>query len=81
MVGFTVAQISEFSFILMAIALSIGHITDVNIVSMVTMIGLITIAGSSYYFTYSEEIYRVIRPYLGVFERKVAEAEKEMNSD
>lgn len=81
MVWFTVAQISEFSFILMAIALSIGHITDVNIVSMVTMIGLITIAGSSYYFTYSEEIYRVIRPYLGVFERKVAEAEKEMNSD
>jgi Kef-type K+ transport system membrane component KefB len=81
MVGFTVAQISEFSFVLMSIALSIGHITDINIVSMVTMIWLITIAGSSYYFTYAEEIYRVIRPYLWVFERKFVQTEKEMNSD
>ncbi len=71
MVWFTVAQISEFSFILMGVALTIGHITDVNIVSMVTMIGLVTIAWSSYYFTYSEKIYTKIKKYLTVFERKV----------
>lgn len=81
MVWFTVAQISEFSFILMALALAIWHITDTNIVSMVTVIGLITIAGSSYYFTYSEEIYRIIRPYLSVFERKVHDVENKMISD
>ena len=44
MVGFTVAQVSEFSFIIMALGLSLGHIKDPAIVSMVTIIGLVTIA-------------------------------------
>jgi len=70
MVWFTVAQISEFSFILMWLALAVGHITNMDIVSMVTIIGLITIAWSSYYFTYSDRIYSKIGKYLKIFERK-----------
>lgn len=75
MVWFTVAQISEFSFILMGLALTIGHITNVDIVSMVTIVWLITIAGSSYYFTYSDQIYTKFGRYLKIFERKNALAE------
>lgn len=81
MVWFTVAQISEFSFILIAMALSIGHITDPNIVSMVTMIGLLTIAWSSYYFTYADDIYNRIQKYLTIFERTVHRAEQKFTPD
>lgn len=75
MVWFTVAQISEFSFILMWLALTIWHITNVDIVSMVTIVGLITIAWSSYYFTYSDQIYAKIGKYLKIFEKKQALSE------
>jgi Kef-type K+ transport system membrane component KefB len=75
MVWFTVAQISEFSFILMGLALAIGHITNVDIVSMVTIVWLITIAWSSYYFSYSDQIYAKIGKYLKIFEKKQALAE------
>lgn len=79
MVWFTTAQISEFSFILMGIALAVWHITNTYIVSMITIIGLITIAGSSYYFAYSEQIYYSIKKYLSFFERRVPDAEKEFS--
>jgi Kef-type K+ transport system membrane component KefB len=67
--GFTVAQISEFSFILMWIWLSLWHIADIDIVSMITVVGLITIAWSSYYFMFSDAIYRKLKPYLSIFEK------------
>lgn len=54
MVGFTVAQISEFSFILVGVWYAAGHIQDSQILVMVTMIGLITMAGSSYYFAFAD---------------------------
>lgn len=80
MVGFTVAQISEFSFILLGIALAVGHIQNADIVSMVTIIWLITITGSSYYFLYADRIYTAIRPRLTYFERKQAFAELSMSN-
>ena len=78
LVGTTIAQVSEFSFILMAVAISIGHITDTTIVSMVTIVWLVTIAGSSYYMTYADMFYKKISWYLTVFERKVTTAEQHM---
>jgi len=75
MVWFTVAQISEFSFILMGLGLAIGHITNVDIVSMVTIVWLITIAWSSYYFAYADKIYAILGKYLKIFEKKQALAE------
>jgi Kef-type K+ transport system membrane component KefB/Trk K+ transport system NAD-binding subunit len=67
--GFTVAQISEFSLILIAIGLRLGHL-DESIVSLVTLVGLITIFGSTYMITYSDTIYRWLEKYLSIFERK-----------
>ncbi len=67
--GLTVAQISEFSLILIALGVSVGHLTN-EILSFVTIIGLITIAGSSYMLIYANKIYSYLSKYLGIFERK-----------
>jgi len=65
----TVAQISEFSLVLVALGKSVGDL-DQNVVDMVTAIGLLTILGSSYLVMYSSSIYRKIDKYLSIFERK-----------
>lgn len=56
MAGLTVAQISEFSLILVALGYSLGHISQ-EIVSLVTLVGIITIAGSTYLILYADPIY------------------------
>jgi len=67
--GLTVAQVSEFSLILLALGVKVGHISK-EILSMVTIISLITFAGSSYFIIYADKIYPKISKYLSVFERK-----------
>jgi Kef-type K+ transport system membrane component KefB len=67
--GFTVAQISEFSLILIALGVSVGHLTG-EILSLITIVGLITISGSTYLIMYSDKIYPHLAKYLGIFERK-----------
>lgn len=66
--GLTVAQISEFSLILAALGLSLGHITNAT-VSLITVVGLITIGGSTYLIMYSHPIYDRLKRWLSVFER------------
>lgn len=66
--GLTVAQISEFSFILIALGISVGHLGQ-EILSFVTIVGVITIAGSSYMILYSDQLYNLLRPFLGIFEK------------
>jgi Kef-type K+ transport system membrane component KefB len=66
--GLTVAQISEFSLILVVLGLSVGHVTQ-EVLSLVTLVGLITIAGSTYMILYSEKIYPYLSPFLGIFEK------------
>ncbi|WP_103332309.1 cation:proton antiporter [Pseudotabrizicola formosa] len=67
--GLTVAQISEFSLIFVAMGVSLGHVPD-DALGLVTMVGLVTIAMSTYMITYSHKLYAVFEPFLGVFERK-----------
>jgi Kef-type K+ transport system membrane component KefB len=68
--GLTVAQISEFSLILAALGLSLGHV-DQSTVGLITLVGLITISASTYMILYSHELYARLGPYLVWFERKV----------
>jgi Kef-type K+ transport system membrane component KefB len=68
--GLTVAQISEFSLIFVAMGVTIGHVQE-DALGLVTMVGLVTIAASTYMITYSHQLYAVFEPYLGIFERKV----------
>ena len=78
--GFTVAQISEFSLILVALGVSVGHLTN-EILSLVTIVGLITISGSTYLIMYSDKIYPYLSKYLSIFERnKLVKEEKEFEN-
>jgi Kef-type K+ transport system membrane component KefB len=67
--GLTVAQISEFSLIFIAMGVTIGHVSA-DALGLVTLVGLVTIAASTYMITWSHTLYRVFEPVLGVFERK-----------
>ncbi|MCF7846317.1 MAG: cation:proton antiporter, partial [Candidatus Peribacteraceae bacterium] len=67
--GLTVAQISEFSLILVALGVKLGHL-DPTILSFATIVGLITIGGSTYFIIYGKKIYQFLSQYLSVFERK-----------
>ena len=80
MTGFTVAQISEFSFIVLGIAYGSWLITDERVWGIITMVGLITIAGSSYYFTYADQIYQRIATRLWVFEKAHIDEAKSQNN-
>jgi Kef-type K+ transport system membrane component KefB len=77
--GLTVAQISEFSLIFIAMGVSLGHVTE-EALGLVTMVGLVTIAASTYMITYSHAIYAFCEPVLGVFERKGAAREGDGHS-
>jgi Trk K+ transport system NAD-binding subunit len=68
--GLTVAQISEFSLIFMAMGLSLKQV-DTDAVGLVTVVGLVTITLSTYMILYSHQLYRLFDPYLGLFERRV----------
>ncbi len=75
MAGLTVAQISEFSLILIALGVNLGHLSN-EILSLVTLIGLVTIGGSTYFILYSDRIYNYISSYLWIFERKIVKKDK-----
>lgn len=66
----TVAQISEFSLILMAIGHSLGHV-DTNAVALVSAVGIVTITLSSYLILYGDKLYRLVeKPFAKIFPQK-----------
>ncbi len=67
--GLTVAQISEFSLILVALGIKLGHIPG-EVLSIMTMVGMITIFCCTYFILYANRIYVRLSPLLKVFERK-----------
>jgi len=64
-----VAQISEFSFILMTMGLALGHVTK-DAVSTIIMVGAVTMTSSTYLIMGSEKIYRKIQNWISIFEKK-----------
>lgn len=70
----SLAQISEFSLILVVLGEKLGHI-DQQIVSLVAAVGIVTIVASSYLIIHANFFYSKLSKYLGIFERKeVAES-------
>lgn len=67
--GLILAQISEFSLIIIGLGVRAGHLKP-EILSVSVIISLITIIGSAYSVTYSEKLYSLISRYLTIFERK-----------
>ena len=66
--GLTVAQISEFSLIFMAMGVALGHVAEPAL-GLVTLVGLVTIALSTYMITHSHRLAAWLHPALGAFER------------
>lgn len=67
--GLTVAQISEFSLIVAALGLSLGHITN-ETMGLITLVGVVTIFISTYMILYSSQLYRLLSGPLRIFERR-----------
>jgi hypothetical protein len=65
--GLAVAQISEFSLILIALGYSLGQV-ETAVLSLVTLVGVITITVSTYFILYSDQIYDRFSGFLSFFE-------------
>lgn len=80
MSSLAVAQISEFSFIVMALGYRLGYVEGPD-VALVTLIGMFTIFCSSYLIVYSEKIYAFFKPILSVFNFRRSKKREEENGD
>ncbi len=71
MTGISLAQVSEFSFLLVTFAVGMQYFTarGNDLITVITVVGLITIAGSTYFMSFSETIYSFFSPVLRFFER------------
>ena len=67
--GLTMAQISEFSLVFIVLAQEVGVI-DQKIVSIVTLVGIVTIGVSTYMMKYDDFLFNKFERYLSLFERK-----------
>lgn len=64
-----VAQVSEFSLIVLALAVRVGHV-DKSILGLVGLVVMITMTGSTYLILHAEKIYKLIGKWLVIFEFK-----------
>jgi Kef-type K+ transport system membrane component KefB len=64
--GVTVAQISEFSLILMTIGLAAGHVSETE-VTVITLVGIITIGISSYGILFSNKLYEKLISRIALY--------------
>ena len=77
LVGSSLAQISEFSLILVLLGFNLGYI-DQNIMNLAILTSVITIGISSYTIHHSHTIFDKLSKMLNIFERKRGVNEKEM---
>ncbi|MFA5099164.1 MAG: cation:proton antiporter family protein [Candidatus Paceibacterota bacterium] len=78
--GVATAQVSEFSLILAALGLKLGHLNE-SAVSLITAVGIITILLSSYLIIYGEEIFKRLSKILSIFERRSKKEEFDGDSN
>jgi Kef-type K+ transport system membrane component KefB len=62
----TAGQVSEFSLIFILLAAEFGHVGE-DIVTLVTLTALITIAGSTYMMRYDDRLYDMVSGWLDMF--------------
>ena len=68
--GLTVAQMSEFSLIFIALGIELGFGVCNEILSLMTAVALLTFAASTYMILYADNIYPKISKFLSVFEKR-----------
>ncbi|MBX4190808.1 cation:proton antiporter [Candidatus Saccharibacteria bacterium] len=69
------AQVSEFSIVLILIALNKGLINR-DVVSAIVFMTLVSIAASTYMIIFSDRLFNYFEKYLGLFERRKAQTEQ-----
>lgn len=69
LVGISIGQVSAFSLILVGAGVAAGHINS-EVLSFITLVGVITIASSSYLSMHSNAVYNFFSPVLNIFEKK-----------
>ena len=71
--GVALAQISEFSLILIALGYSLGQV-DSAVLSLVTLVAVFTITVSSYLILYTDKLFPLMQGFIHLFERGKASA-------
>ena len=74
--GVAIAQVSEFSLIFIMIGAKNNQISQ-EVVSLIMIVAIFSIAISSYMITYSEGLYNKLEPLLRMFERKKTKSIKD----
>jgi hypothetical protein len=67
----SLAQISEFSLILVLLGFSLGHL-GADVMNLIVLITLITIATSTYFINYSDWLSRKLLRFLDIFDGKMS---------
>jgi Kef-type K+ transport system membrane component KefB/ABC-type transporter Mla MlaB component len=65
--GLTIANISEFSLIVIALGAKLGHLSQ-EVISMVTIIAIVTMVVSSYMMIFNNQLYRFLKKPLSWLE-------------
>jgi Kef-type K+ transport system membrane component KefB len=77
--GLTVAQISEFSIVFVAMGISLGHVGTAAL-GLTTLVGIVTITLSTYMILYSQALYDRVGRWLRPFERRIPFRELEVSA-
>lgn len=80
LVGTTLAQISEFGLIVLALGVSVGHVQE-EVMALMTLTAIITIAISSYMIIYSKSFYEKSSKFIRIFEKKSAKKDREIKKN
>lgn len=78
--GLTVAQISEFSIVFVAMGIGMGHV-DRGALGLTTLVGMVTITASTYMIIYAHPLYERVAPWLTWLERGDPFREREADAD
>ncbi len=80
LVGTSLAQISEFSLIILALGVSVGHVSQ-DVLSAMTLAGIITITFSTYMIIYAQEFYGKMAGFIHFFQKKNLKKEIKVAKD
>jgi Kef-type K+ transport system membrane component KefB len=73
--GISLSQVSEFSLVLVFMGEKLGHLNK-DIVSLITLVGIVGFVSSTYLVIASNKIYKKIGHYFSFLERKQSKAEQ-----
>lgn len=77
--GLTIGQISEFSLVLVALGLKLGHVSQ-SLVTLVTAVAVVTIAWSSFLIMEADRLYLWLEKTLRWFERSKPKDEPKLSA-